>query len=393
MSDDRVFCHPYTCERYRRNYTNKFCSICYFESGNAFIDDLIANSFDDLPNSSDHPLQHQTHSFEPYNDNRNYGYPPQEPFVYNQDSCYEHNFVDNSQSPPQPQYETYSCELCRNDAHYGYDCPSQVLEFLKKYPIAITPVLPTEEPDNSLSMGDEHLSTILKMELDKIIKSSVENLVPIPNESEGISDDTCDVPFCDNSPPLDVLTDFELFSEFNDDCSSSDDDYFEDINYVEASPPDSELFSLEESPSSSFLYYLNNSLLEFETFSDHTKETSSGSTTTHADNSLLEYDLFLFEIEPDQGELSRVVMEAILGEPRVYVPNVLPTHPTICSNIDTSLLFSSKNKDKVFNPGILSSLLLSHRGRITSDFSESPIMISGGDIPSLDVPFLHFYPR
>ncbi|GKA39423.1 RNA-directed DNA polymerase [Tanacetum coccineum] len=25
--------------------------------------------------------------------------------------------------PPQPQYESYSCELCGNDAHYGYDCP------------------------------------------------------------------------------------------------------------------------------------------------------------------------------------------------------------------------------------------------------------------------------
>ncbi|GJY92492.1 hypothetical protein Tco_0508274 [Tanacetum coccineum] len=25
--------------------------------------------------------------------------------------------------PPQPQYETYSCELCGNDSHHGYDCP------------------------------------------------------------------------------------------------------------------------------------------------------------------------------------------------------------------------------------------------------------------------------
>nr|GEW77643.1 hypothetical protein [Tanacetum cinerariifolium] len=176
----------------------------------------------------------------------------------------------------------------------------QVSGFLKKSPIAIAPVLPTEEPDNSLSMGDEHLSTILEMKSDEIIKSSVENLVPIPSESEGISDDTCD-----------------------------------DINYAEASPPDSELVSLEEVkddiphakllnirlliakikslnknptpdcvlkyPSSSFLFYSDNSLPEFETFSDHTEETSSGSTTTHADNSLPKYDSFLFEIEPDQG--------------------------------------------------------------------------------------------
>nr|GFA44848.1 retrovirus-related Pol polyprotein from transposon TNT 1-94 [Tanacetum cinerariifolium] len=79
------------------------------------------------------------------------------------------------------------------------------------------------------------------------IKSSVEDLVPIPSESEGISDDTCDVTFCDNSPPLDVLNDhFEIFSDFNDDCTSSDDDSFEDIDYFEALPPDSEPVSLKE---------------------------------------------------------------------------------------------------------------------------------------------------
>ncbi|GKA71419.1 hypothetical protein Tco_0777558 [Tanacetum coccineum] len=96
-------------------------------------------------------------------------------------------------------------------------------------------------------MGDEHLSTILETESDEVTKSSVEDLVPIPSESEGIFDDTCDVPFCDNSPPIDVLNDhFEIFSDFNNDCTSIDDDSFENIDYVEASPPDSELVSLEE---------------------------------------------------------------------------------------------------------------------------------------------------
>nr|GFB48040.1 hypothetical protein [Tanacetum cinerariifolium] len=42
------------------------------------------------------------------------------------------------------------------------------------------PVLSTEEPDNSLSMGDEHLDTIPATESDEVIKSSVENLIPIP---------------------------------------------------------------------------------------------------------------------------------------------------------------------------------------------------------------------
>ncbi|GJY44540.1 hypothetical protein Tco_0432753 [Tanacetum coccineum] len=60
-------------------------------------------------------------------------------------------------------------------------------------PKAITADLPIEEPDNSLSMGDERFNTILEME-----KSSVENLVPIPSEFKGISEDICDVPSCDN---------------------------------------------------------------------------------------------------------------------------------------------------------------------------------------------------
>ncbi|GJR45436.1 putative reverse transcriptase domain-containing protein [Tanacetum coccineum] len=52
-------------------------------------------------------------------------------------------------------------------------------DFISEHPpcVAITPVLSTEEPDNSLSMGDEHLDTIPATESNKIIKSSVENLV------------------------------------------------------------------------------------------------------------------------------------------------------------------------------------------------------------------------
>ncbi|GKB00725.1 hypothetical protein Tco_0828718 [Tanacetum coccineum] len=69
---------------------------------------------------------------------------------------------------------------------------SQAFELLRK-PKAITLDLPIEEPNNSLSMGDEHLNTTPETE-----KSSVENLVPIPSEFKGISDDICDVPSCDN---------------------------------------------------------------------------------------------------------------------------------------------------------------------------------------------------
>nr|GEZ22105.1 hypothetical protein [Tanacetum cinerariifolium]GFA39847.1 hypothetical protein [Tanacetum cinerariifolium]GFA39881.1 hypothetical protein [Tanacetum cinerariifolium] len=228
----------------------------------------------------------------------------------------------------------------------------------ENYTIPITP----EEPDNFISMGDEHLDTIPATESDEVIKSSAEDLVPIPSESEGIPDNACDVPFHDNSSPFDVSKEkFEEFSDSNDDSTSIDDDFIsiDNIDYVEASPPDSELVSLEEvkddnlhefflninllitkikslndnptpdhvlkplSPSpipiedsdsfleksDTFLSYSDNSLPKFETFSNHTEETNSGSTTTHADYSLPKYDSFLFEIEPNQGELTSVVMK------------------------------------------------------------------------------------
>nr|GFA86662.1 hypothetical protein [Tanacetum cinerariifolium] len=115
------------------------------------------------------------------------------------------------------------------------------------YTIAITPVLSTEEPIDSLSMGDEHLDTILATESDKIIKSSVENLVPIPSEFEGIPDTMCDVHLVNNPTPLEAKYHFKIIINSNDDISSSDDDslHKENIEYVEASPHDSKLVSLE----------------------------------------------------------------------------------------------------------------------------------------------------
>ncbi|GJU29108.1 putative reverse transcriptase domain-containing protein [Tanacetum coccineum] len=114
-----------------------------------------------------------------------------------------------------------------------YDNDDDEYTIIYSKPKAITPDLPIEEPDNSLSMGDEHLSTIPETESDELIKSSVENLVPIPSEFEGISEDMCDVPVCEDPSPFDALYDHsEILSDPNDDGTSSDDDDFEDIKYV-----------------------------------------------------------------------------------------------------------------------------------------------------------------
>nr|GEZ85179.1 hypothetical protein [Tanacetum cinerariifolium] len=98
-------------------------------------------------------------------------------------------------------------------------------EYLENSSNAITTVLPTKEPEYSLSMEYEHLSTIPEMKSDKVIESSAKNLVPIPSEYEVTSDDEseCDVPVNDVSSL--IFTNFSnpLF-DYNDDFTSSDDE-------------------------------------------------------------------------------------------------------------------------------------------------------------------------
>ncbi|GJT15566.1 reverse transcriptase domain-containing protein [Tanacetum coccineum] len=81
----------------------------------------------------------------------------------------------------------------------------------------ITSVLPTIEPEDSLIMGDEHLSTFPEKETDEFIKSSVEEIVPIPSESE--------VTF-DNDKGDVQKENFQVYSnplfEFDDNYNSSD---------------------------------------------------------------------------------------------------------------------------------------------------------------------------
>nr|GEZ18503.1 hypothetical protein [Tanacetum cinerariifolium] len=166
---------------------------------------------------------------------------------------------------------------------------------------------PTErgtQPEYSLSMEYENLSTISEMESDEIIESSVEKLVLIPSEYEVTSDDEseCDVLICKDSS--NVLEDHsEILSDSNNDDISSDDDAFEDIEYVEASLLNSELVSLEEDND----VYQEEKEFDLENIFQ-IQDTRSGSTTAHANNSLPEYDSFCFEIEPDQGRLTSIVM-------------------------------------------------------------------------------------
>nr|GFB76192.1 hypothetical protein [Tanacetum cinerariifolium] len=213
------------------------------------------------------------------------------------------------------------------------------------------PVLSTEEPDNSLSMGDEHLDTIPETESNQFIKSSVETLIPIPSESEGIRDHMCDVPSHDNSLPLNVSKDqIEDFSESNEEFSSTDDDsfFFDKIDYVEASPPDSELVS-SEGDMLLFEAFLNDDhSSDFKTKSSSTSLNSLLEETNNFNNSLPEFTTFLkvlFDADyesdssDDQSCSDEDVLKKIVSKPlceeEIIPMKSLRTH-------DSSLPISSK---------------------------------------------------
>nr|GEZ10619.1 reverse transcriptase domain-containing protein [Tanacetum cinerariifolium] len=149
------------------------------------------------------------------------------------------------------------------------------------YDSSITPILSTEEPIDSLSMGDEHFDTIPATESDEVIKSSVEDLVPIPSEFEGIPDTMCVVHLDNNSTPLEAKNHFETVLNSKDDVSSSDDDSLHEENIDTTT-----LFDISLSEYDSFIFDLTH-----EEFFDELAHIISPP----------EYDHFYFKDLPDPG--------------------------------------------------------------------------------------------
>ncbi|GKC31138.1 hypothetical protein Tco_1038432 [Tanacetum coccineum] len=182
-------------------------------------------------------------------------------FVYNP-NLYSYNETPNFfNQPPQHQYETYSCELCGDSPHYGFDCqtrPPLVYEqdpcnnqifsddqspyYSSSQPQQFDCCEGSDQGDNKIDsltikpfdtflMGDKVIRTNPKRENHEFIKSSVDDLVPNPKESEvtSVYDDLeCSMPL--DSPPsprIDVLgerkVDIDLpFGEHLDTLSMGD---------------------------------------------------------------------------------------------------------------------------------------------------------------------------
>ncbi|GJU33260.1 putative ribonuclease H-like domain-containing protein [Tanacetum coccineum] len=334
--DDGPYCRR--CAFLRKKFEEDLLTYC--------DENETSKDFEDISESSD--------------DNTNVGNAPREPFVVNQDLGVQFSFRGEEIDE---EYER-DCEiriqkLKQDFIKWGSKvrkkeqaCEEEKYYVARRYMLSIT----CDDEDDSIPLGDiiarystiEHLDTIPATESDEVIKSSVENLVPIPSEFEGIFDNTCDVLTCENNR-VNVVSDL-VESLINRDTSivpffliskltlSLEDGFAgEIVSYCSNShrnvkpiliqmmilrvmtvllrtsctlmhllPISSTIASrsdafFEESDTS--FSHLDNSLPEFETFNDHTEETRSGSTTTHANYSLPESDSFLFEIEPDQEGL------------------------------------------------------------------------------------------
>nr|GEY83046.1 hypothetical protein [Tanacetum cinerariifolium] len=129
------------------------------------------------------------------------------------------------------------------------DKQEQEVKNVEEQPAKLGPILSTKKPENSLSMGYEHLSITPETASDEVIESNAENLLPIPSECEVTLEDEreCDELICENSSTIDICDNHsEILFDSNNDDLSSDDESFEDIEYVDASIPDPAIVSVEE---------------------------------------------------------------------------------------------------------------------------------------------------
>ncbi|GJV20205.1 hypothetical protein Tco_1369225 [Tanacetum coccineum] len=314
---------------------------------------------------------------------------------YNRASLHKEHAVNLSTHTLEPSRCCNS--ICYNDDDDDDDEESTIPlnEIISQIPssIAITPVLPTIEPKDSLIMGGENLSTIPEKEPDEFIKSSVEDLVPIPSEFEDTSDNDseCDLPFCDN-----YVTFSNPLFDANDDFTSSDDESLpeEDVQEENFKTYSNPLFEFYEEYISSDVNPLFNEVLEEikskDSYVSNLDELalldgyhdSEGDViyleclltndTTHnlPPEVFLDHDPRSLKDEPDNDDLKSMVKvfdpgihEKIISltyvrlpfEDRHYFSLTFVIRiflPYLTYSMDSSLLLSSGSEDTIFDPDI-----------------------------------------
>ncbi|GJW93010.1 hypothetical protein Tco_0172682 [Tanacetum coccineum] len=214
-------------------------------------------------------------------------------------------------------------------------------------------------------MRNEELSTIPEKESDEFIKSSVEDLVPIPSESEDTSesDSDCDLPSYDDFSSIDVqrgnsMTFSNPLFDSNDDFTSSDDESLSD----------------EDVPKENFKIY-SNPLFEFddEYISSDVNPLFDEVLEDIENKDPYDSDLDVDECFDPGGDVDEIefLLHRDPSTPKISVASILEgftDEPPLEENDDLFDLESKENewkkilydapindlmtKDKVFDPGI-----------------------------------------
>ncbi|GKE38051.1 hypothetical protein Tco_1461456 [Tanacetum coccineum] len=250
------------------------------------------------------------------------------------------------------------------------------LQIIKNSSKAITHDLPIEEPEYSLSMRDEHLSTISEMESDKLIKSSVENLVPIPKnfkiysnplfDDEIISSKKDPHPFNAESNLIESLLNRDILTVSYPKIDSFLEEFSGELAHINLIPPrinksdfdpEEEIHLIEE------LLYDNSSSRPLEEsnseISDATIESSSLSPipVEYSDSVMEEIDLFLVSkdsippgIKSDFDSGGDIIfLDDLLND------NPIPEYERFTFDIEPNAAviknFDEHNEDECFDPG------------------------------------------
>ncbi|GKA47867.1 hypothetical protein Tco_0740825 [Tanacetum coccineum] len=322
---------------------------------------------------------------------------------------------------------TYTTEPSRR-FNYFYDDDDEessipLREIISEFPpsIVITPVLPTLEPEDSLIMRNEELSIIPENESDEFIKSSVEDLVPIPRKSVTFSnplfnsnDDftsSDDESLSDEDVPKDNVKIYSnpLF-EFDDKYISSDVNPLFDEVLENIESKDSYVSNIDEpvllvTPLSEFnedeCFDPGGDIDEIELLlhRDPSKISVASILEGFTDEPPLEENDDLFDLESKENEWKKILYDApiddLMTEDKVFDPGILekffsPTYvklpfedrhylsftyviriflPYFTYQVESPFLLSRGSEDTIFDPDIFafhfSSLepVASHRSR------------------------------
>ncbi|GJX07089.1 retrovirus-related pol polyprotein from transposon TNT 1-94 [Tanacetum coccineum] len=247
---------------------------------------------------------------------------------------------------------------------------------------AITYDLPTEEPEYSLIMGNEELSTIPEKESDEFIKSSVEDLIPIPRESEDTSGSDKDIECKDSydsnldEPTLLVtpLSDANKDECFDPGSDNDEIDAFLDMD-IENGYHDSEgdIIYLE-----SLLIDDTSPNLPSEVYLDH----DTRSLKDEPDNDDLMTEDKVFDPRIHEKSFSPTFVK-LTFEDRHYFPITFVIRiflPYLTYSVDSPFLLSSGSEDTIFDPGI-------------STFHFSSLKPVAYENPMVIFPFFCFCPK